>query len=140
MNTIFKFKSLAFIAFLMMFSISSYSFAQEDLPPDAPMPPHPPKEKMLEVMKEKLNLTEAQMNQIKKIDESFEAQENALEEQMKALREKRKAVFEQKKAEVEKILSQEQKAKLEEMKAKRKEKAEQRREKVKEKVKQRRAS
>lgn len=77
------------------------------------------KEKMIERLTENLDLSNDQVEAIKKIDQSFEAEEKQIEDQIKALRDQKKEIMKAKKAEIDKVLTDDQKAKLNEMKKER---------------------
>lgn len=98
-------KKLFLIAFIGLFTLNQTATAQEHRG-------KPDKGEMLERMKEKLNLSDAQVKQIQAIDAKYEGRESDLKSQMQALKQQHRALRDEKRAEIDKVLTAEQRDKI----------------------------
>ncbi|MDO5655597.1 MAG: hypothetical protein Q4G27_05605 [Flavobacteriaceae bacterium] len=98
-------KNILFIAIIGIFSLSSSVQAQQ-------VKGKKDKVEMLEKMKEKLQLSDNQISQIKAIDAKYEGRETEIVKKMSEIKEEHNALKTEKKAEIDKILTNEQREKI----------------------------
>lgn len=118
-------KNLMFIlSLIFLISCGNKENRQEGFPPP---PPHPDielheehdsileerKKKMMDRLTEKLGLTEDQIREVKKIEDSYANQLHSLRKQMKAIRKEHHQLSEEKREKIKSILTPEQIEKLE---------------------------
>lgn len=110
-----KMKKVIFIAVLGFFTLNQQVNAQE-------IKAKPNKTEMLAKMQEKLSLSDAQVTQIKGINDKYESREADVKARMQKIKEEHKAIRNEKKAEMDKVLTAEQREKIKAWKEERKDK------------------